>query len=176
MAIYQLGDVTPDVHETSWVAPTASVIGNVILAEHSSVWFGAVLRGDNDPIKVGARSNIQDNSILHTDPGCPLDIGEGVIVGHRVMLHGCTIGDNSLIGIGATVLNRAKIGKNCLIGAHALITEGKEIPDNSMVVGAPGKIIKTLNESQIAMLRLNAEVYVKNAERFEQDLKLIANS
>lgn len=171
MAIYKLGEISPDVHESAWVAPTASVIGNVSLAANSSVWFGAVLRGDNDPIKIGARSNVQDNSILHTDPGCPLDIGEGVIIGHRVMLHGCTIGDNTLIGIGATVLNNAKIGKNCLIGAHALITEGKEIPDNSMVIGAPGKVIKTLNESQIAMLKLNAEVYVKNAERFEQDLK-----
>ncbi len=171
MPVYQLGDIVPQMHESAWVAPSASIIGNVHLAENSSVWFGAVLRGDNEPIKVGARSNVQDNSILHTDPGCPLDIGEGVIIGHRVMLHGCTIGDNSLIGIGATVLNGAKIGKNCLIGAHALITENKEIPDNSMVIGAPGKIIKTLNESQIAMLRLNAEVYVKNAERFEQDLK-----
>lgn len=171
MAVYELGDVTPDIHETAWVAPTAAVIGNVFLAEQSSVWFGAVLRGDNEPIRIGERSNIQDNSILHTDPGCPLDIGREVIVGHRVMLHGCTIGDGSLIGIGATILNRAKIGKNCLIGAHALITEDKEVPDNSMVIGAPGKVVKTLNENQIAMLRLNAEVYVKNAERFEQDLR-----
>lgn len=171
MSIYQLGDIAPDIHENAWVAPTAAVIGNVIMAEHSSVWFGAVLRGDNEPIRIGERSNIQDNSILHTDPGCPLDIGREVIVGHRVMLHGCTIGDGSLIGIGATILNRAKIGKNCLIGAHALITEDKVIPDNSMVIGAPGKVIKTLNDNQIAMLRLNAEVYVKNAERFERDLK-----
>ena len=171
MSIYQLGDNAPDIHENAWVAPTAAVIGNVIMAEHSSVWFGAVLRGDNEPIRIGERSNIQDNSILHTDPGCPLDIGREVIVGHRVMLHGCTIGDGSLIGIGATILNRAKIGKNCLIGAHALITEDKVIPDNSMVIGAPGKVIKTLNDNQIAMLRLNAEVYVKNAERFERDLK-----
>ncbi len=170
MSVYKLGDVTPDIHETAWVAPTAAVIGNVILAEKSSIWFGAVLRGDNEPISIGARSNIQDNSVLHTDPGCPLNIGEGVIVGHQVMLHGCTIGDNSLIGIGATVLNGVKIGKNCLIGAHALITENKEIPDNSMVIGSPGKVIKTLNENQIAMLRLNAEVYVKNAERFNADL------
>lgn len=171
MAVYELGDLTPDIHETAWVAPTAAVIGNVFLAEQSSIWFGAVLRGDNEPIRIGERSNIQDNSILHTDPGCPLDIGREVIVGHRVMLHGCTIGDGSLIGIGATILNRAKIGKNCLIGAHALITEDKEVPDNSMVIGAPGKVVKTLNENQIAMLRLNAEVYVKNAERFEQDLR-----
>lgn len=174
MAIYRLGDKTPEIHETAWVAPTAAVIGNVELAAQASVWFGAVLRGDNDPITIGARSNIQDNSVLHTDPGVPLTIGEGVIVGHRVMLHGCTIGDNTLIGIGATVLNHVKIGKNCIIGAHALITEGKEIPDNSMVIGAPGKIVKTLNESQIAMLRMNAEIYVKNAERFEKDLEQIS--
>lgn len=171
MAIYRLGELSPQMHESAWVAPSASVIGNVNLAEHSSVWFGAVLRGDNEPINVGARSNVQDNSVLHTDPGAPLNIGEGVIIGHRVMLHGCEIGDNTLIGIGATVLNHVKIGKNCIIGAHALITEGKEIPDNSMVIGAPGKIIKTLNEQQIAMLRLNAEVYVKNAERFARDLE-----
>ncbi len=171
MSIYALGDLTPSIHETAWVAPSASVIGNVHLAEHSSVWFGAVLRGDNEPITIGARSNVQDNSVIHTDPGVPATIGENVIIGHRVMLHGCEIGDGSLIGIGATVLNHVKIGKNCIIGAHALITERKEIPDNSMVVGAPGKVIKTLNENQIAMLRLNAEVYVKNAERFSQDLR-----
>ncbi len=174
MAVYRLGDLSPQLHEKSWVAPSASVIGNVTLAEHASVWFGAVLRGDNDPITVGARSNIQDNSVLHTDPGVPLNIGEGVIVGHRVMLHGCTIGDNSLIGIGATVLNHVKIGKNCIIGAHALITEGKEIPDNSMVIGAPGKVVKTLNENQVAMLRLNAEIYVKNADRFAKDLERLS--
>ena len=176
MSVYRLGDLTPQIDESAWVAPSASVVGNVNLAAQSSVWFGAVLRGDNEPINIGARSNIQDNSVLHTDPGAPLNIGEGVIVGHRVMLHGCTIGDNSLIGIGATVLNHVKIGKNCLIGAHALITEGKEIPDNSMVIGAPGKVIRTLTESQIAMLRLNAEIYVKNAERFAQDLELISDT
>ena len=173
MTLYALDGVRPTVDASAWVAPTASVMGNVQLDAESSVWFGAVLRGDNEPIIVGARSNIQDNSVLHTDPGMPLTIGEGVIVGHRVMLHGCTIGDNSLIGIGATVLNGAKIGKNCLIGAHALITEGKEIPDNSMVVGAPGKIIRTLNEQQIAMLRLNADVYVANAKRFASGLEAI---
>ncbi len=173
MTVYALGDLEPVIDDSAWVAPTASVIGNITLNAHSSVWFGAVLRGDNEPITVGKRSNIQDNSILHTDPGCPLTIGENVIVGHRVMLHGCEIGDGSLIGIGATILNKAKIGKNCLIGAHALITEGKEIPDNSMVIGAPGKVVRTLNEQQIAMLRLNAEVYVKNAERFEMDLRAL---
>lgn len=173
MAIYKLGDVTPDIDPTAWVAPTAAVMGNVTLAEQSSVWFGAVLRGDNENILIGPRSNVQDNAVLHTDPGCPLVLGSSVIIGHQAMLHGCTIGDNTLIGIGATVLNNAKIGKNCLIGAHALITEGKVIPDNSMVVGAPGKIVKTLNDNQVAMLKMNAEIYVKNAERFAADLELI---
>lgn len=171
MTVYSLGDVTPKIADDAWVAPTAAVMGNVEMGAESSVWFGAVIRGDNDLISIGARSNIQDNSVLHTDPGMPLDIGEDVIVGHQVMLHGCTIGDNTLIGIGATVLNGAKIGKNCLIGAHALITEGKEIPDNSMVVGAPGRVIRKLNEQQVQMLKLNADVYVHNAKRFAKDLK-----
>lgn len=171
MAIYKLGDISPEIDPTAWVAPTAAVMGNVTLAKNASVWFGAVLRGDNENILIGPRSNVQDNSVLHTDPGFPLVMGEGVIIGHQVMLHGCTIGDNTLIGIGATVLNGVKIGKNCLIGAHALITEGKVIPDNSMVIGAPGKVVKTLNENQVAMLKMNAEVYVKNAERFSSDLE-----
>ena len=140
------------------------------MADHSSVWFGAVIRGDNDLIEIGARTNIQDNSVLHTDPGIPLIIGDGVIVGHRVMLHGCKIGENSLIGIGATILNGAKIGKNCIIGAHSLITEGKVIPDGSMVVGSPGRIIKSLTEQHFQMLRINSEVYVANAKRFNQNL------
>lgn len=173
MAVYELDGVVPKLADDVYVAPNAQVMGNIEMGPASSVWFGAVLRGDNDLIKIGARSNIQDNSVLHTDPGMPLTLGEGVIVGHQVMLHGCTIGDNTLIGIGATVLNGAKIGKNCLIGAHALITEGKEIPDGSMVVGAPGKIIRTLNEQQISMLKLNAEVYVTNAKRFKAGLKEI---
>lgn len=170
MTVYALDGVVPKLANDAYVAPNAQVIGHVELGEGSSVWFGAVLRGDNDLIKIGARSNVQDNSVLHTDPGLPLIVGEGVIIGHQVMLHGCDIGDNTLIGIGATVLNGAKIGKNCLIGAHALITEGKEIPDNSMVIGAPGKVIKTLSESQIAMLKLNADVYVANAKRYKSGL------
>ena len=170
MTVYALDGVAPILAGDAYVAPNAQVIGHVELGEGSSVWFGAVLRGDNDLIKIGARSNVQDNSVLHTDPGLPLIVGEGVIIGHQVMLHGCDIGDNTLIGIGATVLNGAKIGKNCLIGAHALITEGKEIPDNSMVIGAPGKVIKTLSESQIAMLKLNADVYVANAKRYKSGL------
>jgi len=173
MSIYRLGDLVPEIDESAWVAPNAQVMGSVKLAAQSSVWFGAVLRGDNDLISIGARSNIQDNSVLHTDPGMPLTVGEDVIVGHQVMLHGCTIGNNSLIGIGATVLNGVKIGKNCLIGAHALITEGKEIPDGSMVVGAPGRVIRQLTEQQIAFLKLNADVYVANAKRFEAELEEI---
>jgi len=174
MSVYSLDGLAPKLADDVWVAPNAQVMGNVEMAAGSSVWFGAVIRGDNDLIKIGARSNIQDNSVLHTDPGMPLTIGEGVIVGHQVMLHGCTIGDNSLIGIGATILNGAKIGKNCLIGAHALITEGKEIPDGSMVVGSPGKVVKTLTEMHINMLKMNAEIYVKNAQRFATGLKEIS--
>ena len=171
MSVYSLDGLAPKLAEDVWIAPNAQVMGNVEMDISSSVWFGAVLRGDNDLIKIGARSNVQDNSVLHTDPGMPLTLGEGVIVGHQVMLHGCTIGDNSLIGIGATILNGAKIGKNCIIGAHALITEGKVIPDGSMVVGSPGKIIKSLTEAHINMLKLNAEIYVKNAQRFATGLK-----
>lgn len=170
MPIYSLDGVRPDIADNAYVAPSAQIIGNVKMADHSSVWFGAVIRGDNDLIEIGARTNIQDNSVLHTDPGIPLIIGDGVIVGHRVMLHGCKIGENSLIGIGATILNGAKIGKNCIIGAHSLITEGKVIPDGSMVVGSPGRIIKSLTEQHFQMLRINSEVYVANAKRFNQYL------
>lgn len=175
MPIYELDGVSPKLPENGeyYVAPGAHVMGNVILHEQSSVWFGAVLRGDNDVIEIGARSNVQDNSVLHTDPGAPLHIGEDVTIGHQVMLHGCAIGEGSLIGIGATVLNRAVIGKNCIIGAHALITEGKVIPDNSLVMGSPGKVVKTLSEPQVAMLKMSAQVYVKNAQRFKASLKQI---
>lgn len=145
-------------------------MGNVEMEAGSSVWFGAVLRGDNDLIKIGARSNIQDNSVLHTDPGMPLTIGEGVTVGHQVMLHGCTIGDNTLIGIGSTILNGTKIGKNCIIGAHTLIAEGKDIPDGSLVIGSPGRVVKQLSEPQIAMLKMSADIYVANAKRFKDGL------
>ncbi|MBC6402837.1 MAG: gamma carbonic anhydrase family protein [Hyphomonadaceae bacterium] len=171
MSIYRLDNIAPVMDESAWVAPSADVVGNVELCEHSSVWFGAVLRGDNDRVKIGARSNIQDNSVLHTDPGKPLTVGEGVTVGHRVMLHGCTIGDNSLIGIGVTVLNGAVIGENCLIGAHSLITENKIIPDDSVVLGSPGKVVRTVTDAQIAMLKMSAQIYVRNAARFENGLK-----
>ena len=171
MAVFALDDFSPDLHETVWVAETASVIGNISMAEDSSVWFGAVIRGDNEPIQIGARSNIQDNAVLHSDPGMPLTIGEDVIVGHQVMLHGCTIGNGCLIGIGATVLNGAKIGEGSIIGAHALVTENKVIPPNSLVVGSPGRVMKTLGEAQAKMLKLNADVYVSNAKRFRKGLR-----
>ncbi|MET0273232.1 MAG: gamma carbonic anhydrase family protein, partial [Phenylobacterium sp.] len=154
MAVYNLGGVSPELpnDDEYWIAPTAAVMGRVILKKNASVWFGATLRGDNDPIIIGEGSNVQDGSVLHTDTGSPLVIGANVTVGHLVMLHGCTIGDNTLVGIGSIVLNGAKIGKNCLIGANCLITEGKEIPDNSLVMGAPGKVVRELSEAQAAMM------------------------
>ncbi len=175
MAIYNLGDVSATLPESGnfWVAENATVLGNVLLHENASVWFNAVLRGDNDPIVIGENSNIQDGSVLHTDVGCPLTIGRDVTVGHMAMLHGCTVGDESLIGIGATVLNRATIGKNCIIGAHALVPEGKEIPDGSLVMGAPAKVVREVSEPQIAMIRASAEVYVANWKRFQAGLTRI---
>jgi carbonic anhydrase/acetyltransferase-like protein (isoleucine patch superfamily) len=169
--IYALGDRTPEMNGDCWVADSATVLGSVVLENDTSVWFNAVLRGDNDVITVGEGSNVQDGSVLHTDPGMPLTIGRGVTIGHKVMLHGCTIGDNSLIGINAVVLNGAKIGKNCLIGANALIPEGKEIPDGSLVMGSPGKIVRELNEAAIKGLLMSAEGYVRNFKRFSKDLK-----
>ncbi len=154
-----------------WIAPNAIVIGKVFLKKNASVWWGAVLRGDNEPITVGENSNIQDGCVLHTDPGYPLNIGANVTVGHLVMLHGCEIGDNSLIGIGSVILNGAKIGKNCLIGANALITEGKEIPDNSMVLGSPGKVVKELTPEQRQGLLKSANTYVNNWRRYKEELK-----
>jgi carbonic anhydrase/acetyltransferase-like protein (isoleucine patch superfamily) len=173
MALYDLGSVSPVVPETGayWVAENAAVLGNVHLGTDASVWFNAVLRGDNDPITVGARSNVQDGSVLHTDPGCPLTIGEDVTVGHMCMLHGCTIGDNSLIGIGSIVLNNVKIGRNCLIGANSLIPERKEIPDGSLVMGSPGKVIRELTPEEIEMLTASAGHYVDNWKRFAKDLR-----
>ena len=156
--------------EDWWIAPNAVAIGDVILKRNASVWWGAVLRGDNEPITIGENSNIQDGSVLHTDPGFPLLIGRNVTVGHMVMLHGCTIGDGTLVGIGSVIMNGAKIGKNCLIGARALITEGKEIPDNSMVMGAPGKVIRELTPEQIAGMQQGADRYVENWKRYKQHL------
>ena len=173
MAVYRLGDLEPECHESAWVAESASVIGHVVMAENSSVWFGATLRGDNEKMILGARSNVQDGAVCHSDPGSPLTIGEDVTIGHLAMVHGCTIGNGSLIGIGATILNGATIGENCLIGAHALITEGKTIPDNSVVMGSPGKVIKTLTDEQAARVKMGTQVYVANAKRFRDELKRV---
>ena len=174
MPVYRLGERQLEAEGSYWIAENATVIGSVALGEGASIWWNAVLRGDNDWIRVGARSNIQDGSVLHTDAGMPLTIGEDVTVGHMVMLHGCPIGDGSLIGIGAVVLNGAKIGKNCIIGAKALIPEGKEIPDNSLVMGAPGKVVRTISEAQGAMVAAGARHYVDNARRYAEQLERIA--
>ncbi len=173
MTVYTLGDKKPQLPPEGeyWIAPNAVVLGDVILKPGASVWFGSVLRGDTDTLTVGENSNIQDLSVLHADAGVPLTIGANVTVGHKVMLHGCTIGDNTLIGIGAVILNGAVIGKNCLIGANALITEGKVVPDGSMVVGQPGKVVRELNEGQIAALEMSAQHYVQNWKRFAAELK-----
>ena len=173
MTLYALADIRPDVNADAWVAPDANVIGNVVLQAGSSVWFGSTLRGDNEVIHVGAGSNVQENCVFHTDLGFPLMIGINCTIGHKVMLHGCTIGDNSLIGMGATVLNGAKIGKNCLIGAGALITENKVIPDGSLVMGSPGKVVRELDAEAIQRLTASALHYSQNAERFLRDLKAL---
>ena len=165
--LYQLGKRIPELRgEHHFVAPNASVIGTVILENNVSVWFNAVIRGDNEPIHIGENSNIQDGAVLHTDPGAPLTIGSNVTVGHLAMLHGCTIGADSLIGIHSTILNHAVIGRNCLIGANTLITEGKVIPDNSLVVGSPGKVMRTLEAEEIAAIHANAARYVENLKRY----------
>ena len=174
MAIYELDGTAPQLAGSAWVADSAQVMGNVVLAEDSSVWFGAVLRGDTETITVGKGSNIQDGSVLHSDYGYPTTLGENVTVGHQVMLHGCTIGDETLIGIGATVLNGAKIGKNCLVGAGSLVTEGKEFPDGSLIMGTPAKVVKALTPEQVEGLRRSAQHYVDNAQRYRHGLKKIA--
>jgi carbonic anhydrase/acetyltransferase-like protein (isoleucine patch superfamily) len=174
MAIYELDGATPQISDSAWVAESAQVMGNVELADDASVWFGAVIRGDTETIRIGRRSNIQDMSVLHADVGMPLTVGEDVTVGHKVMLHGCTIGDGSLIGIGAVVLNGARIGKGCLVGAGSLVTEGKEFPDGSMIMGSPAKVVRQLTPEQLEGLRLSAQHYVDNAMRFRAGLKKIA--
>ncbi len=173
MTTYTLDGTAPQIDATAWVAPDANVIGAVVLAAKTSVWFGATLRGDNEVISVGPGSNVQENCVFHTDIGYPLEIGENCTIGHKVMLHGCTIGDNSLIGMGATVLNGAKIGRNCLIGAGALITENKVIPDGSLVMGAPGKVVRTLDAAAIEALRQSALHYQENAARFAAGLRAL---
>ena len=171
MAVYELDGVAPQVDASAWIADSAEVMGNVSLGADASVWFGCVLRGDTERMSVGEGSNIQDLSVLHADLGMPLTIGRHVTVGHKVMLHGCTIGDESLIGIGAVVLNGAKIGKNCLVGAGALVTEGKQFPDGSMIVGAPARVVRPLTPEQIEGLRQSAQHYIDNARRFRAGLK-----
>ena len=173
MAIYSLNDKQPVMAEGAWVADSAQVIGAVDLGVNASVWFGTVIRGDTENIRIGEGSNIQDCSVLHADVGKPLTVGKHVTVGHQVMLHGCTIGDESLIGIGAVVLNGAKIGKNCLVGAGSLVTEGKEFPDGSMIMGSPAKVVRELSAEQIEGIRTSAKNYVLNAKRFQSDLKKI---
>jgi carbonic anhydrase/acetyltransferase-like protein (isoleucine patch superfamily) len=172
MSVYSLGDAMPELpsDDEYWIAPNAAVIGRVILRRNASVWWGATLRGDNDPIIIGENSNVQDGSVLHTDTGSPLTLGANVTVGHMVMLHGCTIGDNTLVGIGSIILNGARIGKNCLIGANCLITEGKEIPDNSLVMGAPGKVVRELSDAQAQSVALGARHYVENWKRYRASL------
>ena len=173
MAIYELDGKAPQLGAGAWVADSAEVIGNVDLGANASVWFGVVIRGDNETIRVGRNSNIQDGSVLHSDAGVPLTLGDNVSVGHQVMLHGCTIGDGSLIGIQAVVLNRAKIGRNCIVGAGSVVTEGKEFPDNSLIFGSPAKLIRTLDDAGLQMLSQIAEHYVENAERYRLGLRKI---
>lgn len=173
MAIYELDGQSPKLGKNAWVADSAQVIGKVTLEENVSVWFGTIIRGDSEKIHIGRGSNIQDASVLHADEGVPLTLGENVSVGHKVMLHGCTVGDGSLIGIGAVVLNHAKIGKNCLVGAGALVTEGKEFPDGSMILGSPAKAVKQLSPEQIAGLQRIATHYVENAAHYRKSFKKI---
>lgn len=165
--IYDLEKNVPEISADSWIAPNAIIIGKVKLEKNSSIWFNAVLRGDIEKIVIGENSNIQDGSVLHTDPGYPLTVGKGVTVGHMVMLHGCEISDDTLIGIGSTILNKAKIGKNCIIGANTLVTENKVIPDNSLVLGSPGKVVRKVTDDEIKVIRENAKHYVKNSKRYK---------
>ena len=171
--IYSLGDKKVQiVGDDYFIADNATVIGSVIIHHDVGIWFNAVIRGDNDPITIGEGTNIQDGAVLHTDEGIPLNIGKGVTVGHQAMLHGCTIGENSLVGINAVILNNAEIGKNCIIGANCLITQGKVIPDNSMVLGSPGKIIREVTQEEIEELKHSAEHYVANFKRFKKELQI----
>jgi carbonic anhydrase/acetyltransferase-like protein (isoleucine patch superfamily) len=175
MPIHALDEFEPTLPPEGryWVAPDAHVVGQVELGEDVGVWFGAILRGDNEPIRLGARTNIQEGAMLHTDMGFPVSVGDDCTIGHHAILHGCTIGNNSLVGMGAIVLNGARIGSNCLVGAHALVTEGKEFPDNSLIVGTPAKAIRTLDEAAIARLTMSARSYVENWRRFARGLRLI---
>ncbi|MBP8186640.1 MAG: gamma carbonic anhydrase family protein [Comamonas sp.] len=171
MAVYELDGISPEIAASAWVADSAQVMGTVNIGDDASIWFGTVVRGDTSSITIGEGSNVQDASVLHADLGMPLVIGRHVTVGHQVMLHGCTIGDESLIGIGAIVLNGAKIGKNCLVGAGALVTEGKEFPDGSMIIGSPARVVKQLTPEQMQGLRQSAQHYIDNAHRFKAGLR-----
>jgi carbonic anhydrase/acetyltransferase-like protein (isoleucine patch superfamily) len=174
MAVYELDGKSPQLQAGAWVADSAQVIGDVELGENANVWFGAVVRGDTETIRIGRNTNVQDLSVLHADKGKPLVIGDNVTLGHHVMVHGCTIGDNSLIGIRAVVLNGAKIGRNSIVGAGSVVTEGKEFPDNSLIIGSPAKVIRTLDEDAARKLRESAQHYVENARRYTAGLKKIA--
>ena len=165
--IYEFENNTPKLHKDSWAASNAVLIGKVILEKNSNVWFNVVLRGDIEPITIGEGSNVQDGSVFHTDPGCPLTLGSGVTVGHLVMLHGCEVGNDSLIGIGSTILNKTKIGKNCIIGANTLIPENKTIPDQSLVLGSPGKVIRQVTDKEVEEIKENAQHYVENYKKYK---------
>ena len=173
MAMYQLDDDVPEVHATAWVAESAQVMGKISLAENASIWYGAVLRGDSERISVGPNSNVQDGSVLHTDPGFPLEIGRDVSIGHQVMLHGCTIGDGSLIGIQSVILNGARIGRNSLVGAGSLVPEGKQYPDGVLILGSPAKVVRELSPEQISRLQSSAGLYVSKQQRHATGLKRI---
>ncbi len=173
MTIYALGDHRPAIDETAWVAPDANVIGQVILGPAVSVWFGSTLRGDNEPITLGQGTNVQENCVFHTDPGFPVSVGRNCTIGHKAMIHGCSIGDETMVGMGATILNGARIGRNCLIGACALVTEGKEIPDGSLVLGTPGKVVRQLDDEAIEGLRLAAARYQERAAVYRDIIRVI---
>lgn len=174
MSLFQLGEIRPEVAPDAYVAATASLIGRVRLAAGASIWFGAVLRGDNEPIDIGANSNVQDGAVLHTDPGFPLTVGAGVSIGHQAMLHGCTVGEGSLIGIQAIVLNGARIGRNCLVGAGSLVTEGKNFPDGSLIIGSPARVVRELTPEQIEQMHRNAQSYVNKAGRYRSELRMVS--
>ncbi len=173
MALFQLDDRVPQVHETAYVADSAELIGAVIVEEGASIWSHVVIRGDNEPITIGRHSNVQEGAVLHTDPGCPLVIGEGVTVGHQAMLHGCTIEDGALVGIQAVVLNKARIGRHCLIGAGALVTEGKEFTEGMLILGSPAKAVRALGEDDIQRMRRGTQTYVERAQRYKRVLKRV---
>lgn len=168
--IHGLGDALPDIHDEAWVAPDARVIGRVRLKAGASVWFQSVLRGDNEWIEIGEGSNVQDGSMMHTDMGYPLTVGDRVTIGHKVMLHGCTVASDTLIGIGSIILNGARIGSRCIVGANSLVTEGKEFPDGVLVLGAPAKVVRELTAEEMALIDHSAEHYVENAKRYRRDL------